>query len=78
MKVDDIFCYLLQLGYTGKSMYMSYQTESNKPKFSKDVVYRLVDKVSVVRYNFQKNILVLFIVQSIDQAIHFLYGAGPI
>lgn len=45
--VHDIFCYLLQLVYTGKSMYMSYQTESDKPKFGKDVVYRFLNSTYI-------------------------------
>jgi hypothetical protein len=45
--VHDIFCYLLQLVYTGKSMYMSYQTESDAPKFSKDVVYRFLNSMYI-------------------------------
>jgi hypothetical protein len=45
--VHDIFCYLLQLVYTGKSMYMSYQTENNTPKFRKDVVYRFLNSMYI-------------------------------
>ncbi|MBZ9632935.1 transposase [Clostridium sp. FP1] len=45
--VRDIFCYLLQIVYTGKSMYMSYQTESNAPKFGKDVVYRFLNSMYI-------------------------------
>ena len=41
--VHDIFCYLLQLVYTGKSMYMNYQTKSDEPKFGKDTVYRFLN-----------------------------------
>lgn len=45
--VHDIFCYLLQLVYTGKSMYMNYQTENNKHKFGKDVVYRFLNSMYI-------------------------------
>ncbi|MDP4177183.1 MAG: hypothetical protein Q8900_02440 [Bacillota bacterium] len=41
--VHDIFCCLLQLVYTGKSMYMNYKTEDNTDKISKDVVYRFLN-----------------------------------
>lgn len=36
--VHNIFCYLLQLVYTGKSMYMTYQTENDTPKFGKPYI----------------------------------------
>jgi hypothetical protein len=42
ISVHDIFYYLLQLVYTGKSMYMNYKTENNEPKFAKDTVYRFL------------------------------------
>ncbi|KYH30428.1 hypothetical protein CLTEP_26800 [Clostridium tepidiprofundi DSM 19306] len=45
--VHDIFCYILQLVYTGKSMHMGYQTESNNPKFGKDVVYRFLNSMYI-------------------------------
>lgn len=47
ISVHDIFCYLLQLVYTGKSMYMSYQTESDTPKFKRDVVYRFLNSMYI-------------------------------
>lgn len=43
--VHDIFCYHLQLFYTGKSMYMNYQTKSKTSKFGKDVVYRFLNSM---------------------------------
>ena len=45
--VHDIFCYLLQLVYTGKSMYMSYQTEKDGSKFGKDTVYRFLNSMYI-------------------------------
>lgn len=45
--VHDIFCYLLQLVYTGKSMYMNYQTKSDEPKFGKDTVYRFLNSMYI-------------------------------
>ena len=45
--VHDIFCYLLQLVYTGKSMYMNYQTKSDEPKFEKDTVYRFLNSMYI-------------------------------
>jgi hypothetical protein len=47
VSVHDIFCYLLQLVYTGKSMYMNYQTNTNSPKFGKDVVYGFLNSVYI-------------------------------
>jgi hypothetical protein len=45
--VHDVFCYLLQLVYTGKSMYMSYQTKIDSPKFGKDVVYNFLNSMHI-------------------------------
>lgn len=47
ISVHDVFCYLLQLVYTGKSMYMSYQTESDMPKFKRDVIYRFLNSMYI-------------------------------
>lgn len=47
ISVHDIFCYLLQLVYTGKSMYMSYRTESDAPNFGKDAVYRFLNSMYI-------------------------------
>ena len=47
VSVHDIFCYLLQLVYTGKSMYMSYQTGTDSPKFGKDVVYGFLNSMYI-------------------------------
>ena len=50
--VHDIFCYLLQLVYTGKSMYMNYQTEKSDSKFGKDVVYRFLNSMHINWHSF--------------------------
>ncbi|SHH76212.1 hypothetical protein [Clostridium grantii] len=50
--VYDIFCYLLQLVYTGKSMYMNYQTENNETLFAKDVVYRFLNSMFINWHTF--------------------------
>jgi len=47
VRVHDIFCYLLQLVYTGKSMYMGYQTETDPPKFGKDVIYNFLNSMHI-------------------------------
>jgi len=47
MSVHDIFCNLIQLVYTGKSMYMSYQTDTDSPKFGKDVVYGFLNSMYI-------------------------------
>jgi len=56
VSVQDVFCYLLQLVYTGKSMYMNYKTENNEPKFAKDTVYRFLNSMNI---NWQKFVLQL-------------------
>ena len=40
-------CYLLQLVYTGKSMHMSYKTESDAHEFGKDVVYKFLNSMYI-------------------------------
>ena len=50
--VYDIFCYLLQLVYTGKSMYMNYQTDNSEAKFGKDVVYRFLNSMHINWHSF--------------------------
>ena len=45
--VHDIFCYLLHLVYTGKSMYMNYRTKNDEPKFEKDTVYRFLNSMYI-------------------------------
>lgn len=50
--VHDIFCYLLQLVYTGKSMHMNYQIENSEPKFGKDVVYRFLNSMHINWHSF--------------------------
>jgi len=47
ISVHDIFCYLVQLVYTGKSMYMNYETENMDQKFGKDVVYRFLNSMHI-------------------------------
>ena len=56
VSVHDIFCYLLQLVYTGKSMYMNNKTENNEPEFAKDTVYRFLNSMNI---NWQKFLLQL-------------------
>ena len=56
VSVYEIFCYLLQLVYTGKSMYMNYKTENSEPKFGKDAVYRFLNSTNI---NWQKFLLQL-------------------
>jgi len=54
--VYEIFCYLLQLVYTEKSMCMNYKTENSKPKFGKDAIYRFLNSMNI---NWQKFLLQL-------------------
>lgn len=52
ISVHDVFCYLLQLVYTNKSMYMAYQLKDNEPKFKKDVVYRFLNSMTINWHTF--------------------------
>lgn len=47
ISIHDIFCYLVQIVYTGKGMHMSYKTESYTPKLGKDVVYRFLNSMYI-------------------------------
>lgn len=52
ISVHVIFCFLLQLVYTGKSMHMNYQSENTKPTFGKDVIYRFLNAGYINWQNF--------------------------
>lgn len=44
---ENTMCYLLQLVYTGKSMHMSYKTESDAHEFGKEVVYKFLNSMYI-------------------------------